>query len=301
MFGSDDSDDDSDEKFELGVMVNGLSVANKEILLSKRSKSAGMLIFKTGTEEALLIYVARQLSSIRKINEWGEGEEDIKIADLVLRIVDVYCYSRAWMMHLSDVKMPILIDCIKKARGIQMDAGKLPLICVELGSYCGYSTVAIGKELIDGEQLFAVEMNTKAVEYTKRLLNLAEISDSLVKCLNVSSSESINLLKSHGISEGSIGLLFLDHEKTLYPNDIEIFIQSGLLASGCVVVADNICFSGCLHSRYLDIVRKKNDEGGYFKESEFFESFVEYTTHDPDMLDQPIDITDGMEVSLFNR
>ena len=72
--------------------------------LSERPDSSGVLVFHTGIENAMLLYVER-------ITARGRD------ADSVLLAVDNFCYTRHWMMHVSS-------SC-----------------AVELGSYCGYSSV----------------------------------------------------------------------------------------------------------------------------------------------------------------
>ena len=95
---------------------------------TKRPTNCGVLAFHNGTEQALIVDVERHA---------GNTPED------VLRVIDSFCYKRHWMMHIGDVKGKILIEELEKLKRLK----DTPLVCVEIGSYCGYSSVLIAGRL----------------------------------------------------------------------------------------------------------------------------------------------------------
>jgi catechol O-methyltransferase len=95
------------------------------------------------------------------------------------------------------------------------------------------------------------------------------------------------------------GLLFLDHAKDQYLPDLKHLLAEGLLAPGCVVVADNICFQGESHTEYLNFVRQPVGNGGRFVSSEYHAAHIEYACASSNPLDSgvPLELRDGVEVS----
>ena len=53
----------------------------------------------------------------------------------------------------------------------------IPLVCLEIGSYCGYSAVAIASQLAFGGMLYCVELHPKCAAWTTRMVALAGLSD----------------------------------------------------------------------------------------------------------------------------
>lgn len=144
--------------------------------------------------------------------------------------------------------------------------------------------------------LITFEKNAKAAEVSARILAAAGLTDCVTT--HVCEAGSGAALHAGTIRPGSVGLLFLDHEKTAYPADLCAWMESGLLAPRCVVLADNIHFQDCPHEAYLSLVR---DPARGFASSSFYASLIEYTTHSEDVSDlaHPLHIRDGMELSVL--
>ena len=52
--------------------------------------------------------------------------------------IDKFCWEEKWMMNVGDVKGKILDDAVNQTK---------PMKALELGTYCGYSSVRIGRLL----------------------------------------------------------------------------------------------------------------------------------------------------------
>ena len=250
MFGND-SNDENEIKTEQNVAS----------FLNQRPAHLGVICFHNGTEESMLSYVEQNA----KENE----PQDI------INTIDKFCYSRHWMMNIGDQKSVFLLDAIKTAK----KTFKNPLICLEVGSYCGYSTVLIANQLEEGDKIYSIEYNINCVEWTNRLLKYAGLSHRVeVFHGSLSNEKTVETLKlsiknDYGINT-HIGLVFIDHEKSLYLQDLQIIISTGLLKSGSVVVADNTLVLGRESTGYLNYVR---DVNGLFQSSQEFRSYVEYS------------------------
>jgi catechol O-methyltransferase len=136
----------------------------------ERLPGNGVLAFHAGTEVALLHHVRTELSSGKKAtrdlshsgsaSEDGENDGDAKRltttreivgnAQRVLDLVDAYCMSRHWMMHVGPEKAKPLRKFIGDFLAEQEPSGDGSIATfVELGTYCGYSSVFIAKTVLE--------------------------------------------------------------------------------------------------------------------------------------------------------
>ena len=160
IFGSgDDSDDDDQQSIGGSEHGNGCGVLNRRQLLDERPKACGVMAFHNGTEESLFL-------SVQRIAKQGNPQS-------VLHAIDKYCYGRHWMMHCGDRKVKYLEKALQLGRGetpylrdVNTDDSKVSesrlaerhLICLEIGSYCGYSAVKIASTFgpSDNEFLYCI-------------------------------------------------------------------------------------------------------------------------------------------------
>eukprot|EP01036_Dinobryon_divergens_P024906 gene24906-33398_t len=269
-----------------------------------RPCGCGVLTFHTGTEDALLLFLQNQIAEDRI-------EEKADRTDFILKLVDQFCYTRHWMMHIGDEKASILHTAILDAKNQSFTNNGF--VAVELGSYCGYSAAVIAKNLSyeNGDMLYCIESNVKCVLYTQRLIDLCGLSNK-VTVLNypaedVEAWSQAIVLSQHqrrqvphhidsATSSSSCGvrLLFIDHSKDRYLPDLQrILDKNGLLAPGCVVIADNVLFMQPL-DEYLRFVR---DPSGPFIRSRLVEGTVEYSRDSEPQAG--VDVRDGMEISIL--
>lgn len=247
MFGSDDD-------------TQNIDTLNIVQLIEQRPYENDVISFKNGTEESLFLF-------IEKHSEKGNYAN-------ILKTIDNFCWSRNWMMHLGDQKSKYLTDSIQLAKNTNRNISN-NIMCLEIGSYCGYSTVTIAKDLNEGSKLISVEINESCVNWTKRLVEFAGLSDRVIVIHgSINNPMTMNQIRANILNEDKkFDLIFIDHDKNLYLKDLLIIESAQLLKSGCVVVADNIMTFGNNNTQYLNHVK---DPLGPFKESKTYESFIEY-------------------------
>jgi hypothetical protein len=166
LFGSSDDEAVGEtEAFEQACIADAgsLTEAARAHLLAARDSSRGVLDFRGGSEEALLLYVQRNAQPTPAS---------------VLRCCDVFCYGRQWMMHSGDKKRALLERAVANARANAMaqarDESAPPLQVLELGAYCGYSAVLVGSLLTQqGETMISMENDIRAAAFARRFLELA--------------------------------------------------------------------------------------------------------------------------------
>ncbi|VEU42757.1 unnamed protein product [Pseudo-nitzschia multistriata] len=166
---SDDEDEDRRQEIVGKLQDHTLDIS--------RDPGNGVLAFHAGTEVALLHYVKTELDATGKSNTMVRDEENTNTerapesaiseqARTILGLVDSYCLSRHWMMHVGPEKAGPLRDFISKCLGSRKrknsnDHGSDAVVVVELGTYCGYSSIFIAKTILEYHRdSMAAEANT---------------------------------------------------------------------------------------------------------------------------------------------
>lgn len=224
---------------------------------NQRPKSCGVLCFHSGTEEMMLQHA-------KKKSHRGECES-------ILAVIDEFCHSRHWMMHIGDKKRSILKSSVLRS----LENTACPVL-VELGSYCGYSAVTIGMQLGEKGRLYCIERERKCVEWTRSLIEYAELSDRVTVIEGSVDDATLTLLQTDmakSTSKTTIDFILIDHDKQSYASDLKKIEEKGLFSSGAIVFADNILSFGQPLHDYLDYVR---DPTGPFSSSMLIESEIEY-------------------------
>ncbi|XP_043936693.1 catechol O-methyltransferase A-like isoform X1 [Protopterus annectens] len=188
----------------------------------------------------------------------------------VVNAIDDFCKKKEWAMNVGDEKGQILDREVSKAN---------PDIVLELGTYCGYSTLRIARLLKPGARLLTVEFNPAYAKVAREIIHFAGADDK-VTLLEGSSEDIIpQLKKKHDVD--TFAFIFLDHWKDRYVLDTQLMEKCGLLRKGTVLLADNVTCPGC--PEYLEYVRNSPSY-----KSEYFLAHLEYTQ-----------APDGLEKSVF--
>ena len=185
----------------------------------------------------------------------------------VLRTIDRFAREERWLMNIGPDKGPL----------IQELAGRLPekARVLECGAYCGYSSIMLASTFGPGAQITSIEIDEDAVQSSRANVERAGLGDRIT-FVHGSSSEMIPQLQGH------FDLVFLDHWKDLYKQDLQLLEAHELIGPGSIVVADNVGDLFDPHA-YLDYVRTC---GRY--DSEYREATIEYT-----------DLPDAVEISVY--
>ncbi|KAI9649530.1 hypothetical protein NHQ30_002109 [Ciborinia camelliae] len=166
----------------------------------------------------------------------------------VLRAIDEYGRTKRYLMNVGENKGAIVTNIIKENK---------PQIMVELGGYCGYSTILFGSAVraAGGIKYYSLERSPKFAKVITALVEFAGL-DGFVEVLIGPSNEGIQKLNSNGLK--SIDMMFLDHYKPAYTADLKLCEQLGLIKKGAVLAADNVISPG--NPPYLEYVRSSVKE-----------------------------------------
>ncbi len=143
----------------------------------------------------------------------------------VLRILDRFAREKRWLMNVGPDKGPLVADM----------ALRLPSAArvLELGAYCGYSSIMLANALGSQARVTSIEISKTCVESARANVAVAGLDDRIT-FLQGPSTEVLATL------QGRFDLVFLDHWKNLYKTDLLLMEKRGLVASGTIVVADNV-------------------------------------------------------------
>nr|AME15628.1 catechol-O-methyltransferase [Heteropneustes fossilis] len=188
----------------------------------------------------------------------------------VITAIDYFCSHSEWAMNVGDEKGSILDSVVTEVN---------PGAVLELGTYCGYSTVRIARLLSPGTKLITVEFNPTYAAVARQIIAHAGLQDK-VTLVEGSSGDLIPQIKERfGIT--TFDFIFLDHWKDRYLPDIKLLEECGLLRKGSVLLADNVICPGT--PEYLEYVRNSPRY-----ETRYYPAHLEYTK-----------MEDGLEKSVF--
>jgi len=167
----------------------------------------------------------------------------------ILSAIDEFGRKRKYLMNVGELKGKIVTDVIKHER---------PDVMVELGGYCGYSTLLFASEqkLAGGSKYFSLERSPKFAQNIEALMKFAGLGD-FVEVIVGPSSDSIKRLHQDGRLK-TIDMMFLDHYKPAYTTDLKLCETLGLIKKGTVLAADNVIAPG--NPPYLKYVRSSPKE-----------------------------------------
>ena len=179
----------------------------------------------------------------------GDGREDALVAHVraharpgdvedAIGTIDDFARSKVFLMNVGDRKGELLDDAVRRAQ---------PRLVLELGTYCGYSALRMARLLPPGARIVSVERSQANAAVARRVLEHAGVDDRVTVVVGHlgDGGATIDVLQAaHGVGEGVLDLLFVDHDKRAYLPDLERVLQRGWLRRGALVVADNVRFPG---------------------------------------------------------
>ncbi|KAJ5598939.1 hypothetical protein N7450_000006 [Penicillium hetheringtonii] len=168
-----------------------------------------------GREDQLLQFITThpQLSAIRNSPE------------AVLAAIDEFARTKDFLMNVGPHKGTLITDLIASER---------PSSILEIGGYVGYSAIMFGSAM----------RNTGIFGPSLRLSDVVDIQEGPCR-------PSLQRLAAGPSKQWD--MLFLDHSKISYLNDLKLAEELGIVARGSIVIADDMRRPG--NPMYSDYVR----------------------------------------------
>lgn len=155
----------------------------------------------------------------------------------VVRVIDDFGYNKSFLINVGDEKGRILDDVVAKAR---------PARILELGTYCGYSAVRMAAKA-PAARIYSIEFSPANAAIARRILSHAGVGERVTVVVGTlgDGGKTIRTLRdAHGFGNGTVDLVFIDHDKNAYLPDLQRILELGWLRPGALVVADNVKFPG---------------------------------------------------------
>ncbi|MBB2992810.1 catechol O-methyltransferase [Mycolicibacterium iranicum] len=157
--------------------------------------------------------------------------------DGVLDAIDAFAYEKATLVNIGDSKGRLLDAAVTRAA---------PGLVLELGTYCGYSALRIARQA-PSARICSVEFSAANAEVAQRIWRHAGVADRISCIVGTLGDGGVTLdtlADHHGFTDGSVDLVFIDHDKRAYLSDLRSILQRRWLHRGSIVVADNVGIPG---------------------------------------------------------
>lgn len=227
--------------------------------------------------------LALGMPSFVRTGQIGDGRENACAAyvetnaprgdiDAALAAIDGFARREAMLVNIGDEKGALLDTAVRRAA---------PALVLELGTYCGYSALRIARAA-PSARVLSVEFAAANAEVARRIWAHAGVADRVtcvVGTLGDGGRTLDALADEHGVSPGSVDLLFIDHDKKAYLADLLSVEHRGWLHRGSIVVADNVRIPGAPgYRRHM-----RNHQGTSWNTVEH-KTHVEYQSLLPDLV-----------------
>ncbi|XP_043337176.1 transmembrane O-methyltransferase [Cervus canadensis] len=152
----------------------------------------------------------------------------------ILTTLDHWSSHCEYLSHMGPAKGQILMRLVEE---------KAPACALELGTYCGYSTLLIARALPPGGRLLTVERDPRTAAVAEKLIRLAGFDEHTVELIVGRSEEVIPRLRTqYQLSRAD--LVLLAHWPRCYLRDLQLLEGHALLPAGATVLADRVLFPG---------------------------------------------------------
>jgi predicted O-methyltransferase YrrM len=155
--------------------------------------------------------------------------------DDAIRVIDDFGRRVSFLINVGDEKGKLLDNAVERTQ---------PRRLLELGTYCGYSALRMARVMPRDARLYSLELHAANAEIARGILTHAGVDDRVTVLVGTLGETIRTLTRENGFTQGSLDLVFIDHDKNAYLPDLELIVDAGWLHPGSVVVADNILVPG---------------------------------------------------------
>ncbi|QKX62791.1 uncharacterized protein TRUGW13939_09956 [Talaromyces rugulosus] len=183
-------------------------------------------------EEAIFYNDGREQQLLNFIKTHPRRSQMEGSPEVVLAAIDEFGQTQNFLMNVGRHKGKIICDLIAKEK---------PKTILEIGGYVGYSAILFGDALrkAGGQKYISLELNPEFASVTRALATIAGLQD-VVEVLEGPCRNSLRKLAKNDRGVKHWDLVFLDHAKLSYLNDLKLCEELGMIAPGSIVVADDM-------------------------------------------------------------
>lgn len=162
--------------------------------------------------------------------------------EAVLAAIDEFGCTKDFLMNVGQEKGSVVTRLI---------AQEQPKTFLEIGGYVGFSAILFGSQLRNsgGHRYLSLELNPAFAAVARELIALAGL-DQTVSIIEGPCRESLRKLQQDGV--GAFDVVFIDHAKVLYLNELKLCEGLGFIRPGTTVMADDMVRQGnAAYSAYV--------------------------------------------------
>jgi len=131
-------------------------------------------------------------------------------------------------------------------RGNALDSAirtKQPKLAMEIGAYCGYTAVRMGRLMPAGSKLYSIEIDPLYAAIATKVVEHAGLSDRVSVEIGALPDRLPAMHRKWGLS-GALDAVLLDHDVGSYLEDMQLLEKSGHISKGTVVLCDWSLYPG---------------------------------------------------------
>jgi len=131
-------------------------------------------------------------------------------------------------------------------RGAALDSAlrsKQPKVAMEIGAYCGYTAVRMGRLMPAGGRLISIEIDPLYAAIATKMVEHAGLSDRVSVEIGSLADRLPVIQKKFGVS-GALDALLLDHDVSSYLPDLRLLESNGHISKGTTVLCDWSLYPG---------------------------------------------------------
>jgi len=132
-----------------------------------------------------------------------------------------------------------------KLRGAALDQAvrsRSPTSAMEIGAYCGYTAVRIGRLMPDDGKLVSVEIDPLFAAIATKVVEYAGLSSKVTVEVG-SLTDRLPVIQRKGLG-GPLGAILLDHETSCYLPDIQLLEAQKMVAQDTIILCDWSLYPG---------------------------------------------------------
>merc|ERR1719181_1786931 len=147
-------------------------------------------------------------------------------------------FSEQWNMRGRLLEEKVLEKVNEKvALG---EAGEMR--CLELGTYCGYSSLRIAKNLPSGATLLSVEKDELFAAIATKIIEFAGLDSKVKIWMGTAHSELTNITSN--LAGRPADFILVDHSKDRFVPDLRLLRKSGVVVDETLVIGDTEVYPG---------------------------------------------------------
>lgn len=157
-----------------------------------------------------------------------------------------------------------------------------PRYVLELGTFTGYSAIAIARGLERPDAvLHTVEKNDELQDLAAEYIGRAGLRDRIVQHIG----PALEVVPGLGLV---FDLVFIDADKREYPDYYRMLMEGGLVRSGSILLADNVLWNGK--------VAEEKDRGGSDRQTQGILEFNRMVREDTRVEKVIVPLRDGLTI-----